>query len=82
MAYESFQVRDWIWATAEAEDHTQFKDFLCGFRLFVCLPAAYKCSQAMGRIGDAAAGLYHSHGNTRPKLHLWLMLQLVATLDP
>ena len=39
-------------------------------------------SQARGRIGAVAAGLRHSHGNTRSEPHLRLMQQLVETPDP
>ena len=39
-------------------------------------------SQARGPIGAAAAGLHHSHSNTRSKPHLRPTPQLTATLDP
>ena len=45
-------------------------------------PSAYGSSQARGWIGAAAAGLCHSHNNTRSELHLWPVLQLVAMPDP
>ena len=45
-------------------------------------PKVYGGSQARGRIGAAAAGLCQSHSNTRSKLHLRPMPQLMATLDP
>ena len=35
-----------------------------------------------GLIRAAAAGLHHSHGKAGSKPHLWLMLQLLATLKP
>ena len=48
--------------------------FFFFFFLFFCLfrdtPAVYGGSQARGRIGAAAAGLCHSHSNTRSKPHL------------
>ena len=37
--------------------------FVCWF--FRAVPAAYGGSQAQGRIGAGAAGLYHSHGQQR-----------------
>ena len=40
---------------------------------------AYGGSQARGLIGAIAAGLYHSHSNTRSELHLQLTPQLTAT---
>ena len=33
---------------------------------------AYGSSQARHWIGATAAGLHHSHNNTRPEMHLWL----------
>jgi len=38
--------------------------FFC-FLLFRAAPMAYGSSQARGLIGAAAAGLHHSHSNTR-----------------
>ena len=37
---------------------------------FTATPAAYGGSQARGLIGAIAAGLHHSHSNTRSELHL------------
>ena len=48
----------------------------------MALPAAYGISQAKSPIGTAPAGLHHSHNNDGSKLHLQLMLQHVAMLDP
>ena len=45
-------------------------------------PAAYGSSQARGPIGAAAAGLHHSHSNTRSELCLRPTPQVTATLDP
>ena len=46
-------------------------------------PVAYGGSQARGQIGAAAAGLRHSHSNTRSEQCLWPPTpQLTATLDP
>ena len=52
------------------------------FLLFRAAPVAYGDSQARGQIGAVAAGLHHSHSNTRPKPHLRPTPQLTATLDP
>ena len=38
--------------------------------LFRATPSAYGGSQARGRIGATAAGLYHSHSNTGSKPRL------------
>ena len=40
------------------------------FLLFRATPAVYGSSQARGRIGAAAANLYHSHSNAGSKPHL------------
>ena len=56
--------------------------FLFSIFLFTAAPAAFGSSQARGRIRTAAAGLYHSHSNTRSELHLQLMPLLAARLDP
>ena len=53
--------------------------FLAFFR---AAPAAYGGSQARGRIGTAAAGLYHSQSNERSEVCLPPTPQLMATLDP
>ena len=42
---------------------------------------AFGTSQARGQIKVAAAGLHHSHSNTKSKPHLQPILQLTATLD-
>ena len=52
---------------------------LCPFR---ATHSAYGGSQARGLIGAVAAGLHHSHSNTRSKLHLRPTPQLTATPDP
>ena len=52
------------------------------FLLFRATAMAYGNFQASNRIGAAAAGLHHSHGNVGSELHLWPTLQLVAMLDP
>ena len=44
--------------------------FVCLFvLLFRAAPIAYGVSQARGQIGATAAGLCHSHSNTRTELH-------------
>ena len=45
-------------------------------------PVANGGSQARGPVGAAAAGLYHSHSNTRSEPHLPPTPQLMATSDP
>ena len=52
--------------------------YLCLFRAILM---AHGGSQARGQIGAVAAGLHHSHSNTRFKLCLWPTLQLMAMLD-
>ena len=44
--------------------------------------AAYGSSQARGRSGATAAGLYHSYSNMGSKSHLRPLPQLTATLNP
>ena len=45
-------------------------------------PAAYGGSQGKGPIKAAAAGLHHSHSNTRSKPYLQPLPQFVVALDP
>ena len=52
------------------------------FLLLMAAPEAYGSSEARGRIGAAAAGLFHSHSNTRPGLHLQPFPQPVTGPDP
>ena len=56
--------------------------FFLVFCLFRAAPTAHGGSQDRGLIGATAAGLYHSHGNTRSEPHLWSTPQLTAMLDP
>ena len=44
--------------------------FLFSFFLFRDEPVVYGSSQARGQIKAVAAGLHHSHSNTRSELHL------------
>ena len=58
--------------------------FFCLF-VFCCFraePSAYVGSQAGGLISPAAAGLHHSHSNTRSKLSLQPTPQLRAMPGP
>ena len=58
---------------------------LCFFFFFSfsrAAPAAYGGSQARGWIGAIAAGLHHSHSNTRSEPHLQPTPQHTATPDP
>ena len=50
--------------------YTHSNSIFLSFFLFMAAPAAYGSSQARGQIGTAAAGLYHSHGNTGSQVHL------------
>ena len=50
--------------------------------LFRAATVAYGSSQARGRIWAVAAGLCHSHSNTKSKLCLRSTPWLMATLDP
>ena len=51
------------------------------FFLFRATPTAHGNFQARGRIGPAAASLYHSHSNARSEPHLRPTLQLTETPD-
>ena len=46
------------------------------------IPSAYGGSQTSGQIGAVAAGLHHSHNNTRTEPRLPPTPQLMATPDP
>ena len=52
------------------------------FCLFRATPAAYGGSQARGRVEAIAAGLCHSHSNSRSELRLRPTPQLMAIQDP
>ena len=55
---------------------------LLGFQLiFTAVLVAYGSSPARGQIGATAAGLHHSHGNTRSKPHLQPTPQLAEMPD-
>ena len=54
----------------------------CLFAFFRAAPVAYGDSQARGLIGAVAAGLHHSHSNTRSEPHLQPTPLLKATPDP
>ena len=43
---------------------------IINFFLLMAVPVAYGSSQARDQIRAAAAGLHHSHGNTRHELHM------------
>ena len=45
-------------------------------------PEAHGGSQAKGPVGAVAAGLCHSHSNTRAELHLQTTPQLMEMQDP
>ena len=57
--------------------------YLTFFGLFRAAHMAYGGSQVGSQIGAVAAGLYHSHSNTRSMPpSVTYIPQLVATLDP
>ena len=56
--------------------------FCCCCCVFRAAPAAYGVSQARGLFGAAAAGLHHSHSNTRPEPRLQPTPQFTATPNP
>ena len=56
--------------------------FFFFFCLFSATPEAYGGSQARDQIGAVAAGLCHSHSNTRSKLCLQPTPQLMVMLNP
>ena len=49
---------------------------------FRATPVAYGSSQARGQIRAIATSLFHSHSNSRSKLHLQPTPRLVTTPDP
>ena len=51
------------------------------FCLFRAAPAAYGSSQARGQFGAVAAGLRHSHSNTRSKPCLWIINSVSEARD-
>ena len=60
-------------------DSPQIFSFFFFFFSFRATLEAHGSSQAKSWIGTAAAGLYHSHSNTRSKLCLQPTPQLIAT---
>ena len=58
------------------------KIFFCLFVFSRAAPRAHGGSQAKGPIGAVAAGLCHSHSNSRPKPRLQTTPQLTAMPDP
>ena len=57
--------------------------FFFFFVFFRASPEAYESSLVRGRIGAvAAAGLYHSHSNTRSELTMQTTPQLMSTPYP
>ena len=56
-------------ATLAVKRHLFLSLFLSFVLLFRAAPAAYGSSQSRGQIGAAAAGLHHSHSNSRSLTH-------------
>ena len=56
--------------------------YFCLFAISWAAPAAYRGSQARGRIGAIAASLHQSHSITGSQPRLQPTPQLTATLDP
>ena len=48
----------------------------------MAIPVAYGSSQSRGRIGAAAAVLWHNYNNAGSRPYLRPKLQLAGTLDP
>ena len=76
---QNTRIYSFSWSGTNAKLFYLFFFFLIFFR---ATPEGYVNSQARGPIRAAAAGLYHSHSNTRSELCLRPTLQLKATLDP
>ena len=64
------------------EEMDKFLEKYSFFGLFRVAPLAYGGSQARGLIGAVAAGLHHSHSNTRSKPRLRPTPLLTAMPDP
>ena len=62
--------------------NVKLQSLLGFFLLFRATYAAYGSSQARGRIGTTAAGLYHSHSSLGSEPHQRPTPQLTAMLDP
>ena len=65
----------------EVNNNSHFILF-CLFAISWATPAAYRGSQARGRMGAVTAGLHQSHSNARSELHLQPTPQLTAMPDP
>ena len=80
MKVENLEIRRWV-QTAKWRNGF-FSLIQIFFFFFIATLVAYGNSPARGQIAAAAAGLCHSHSNTRPKPHLWPKPHLAATPDP
>ena len=69
-----------IWFKMKTKNILLF--FFFFFFFFRAAPMACGGSQARGWIKAVAAGLHHSHSNTRSEPCLWTTPQLLAMLDP
>jgi len=72
-AFDKFNSRD---------KNSFFFFFFCLFAISWAALTAYGGSQARGRIGAVAAGLYQSHSNARSEPRLRPTPQLTATPNP
>ena len=71
-----------MWNQGFHSYHLFFFSFFFFFFWEGVAPVAYGASQARGQIGAVAAGLSHSHSNTRSEPCLQLTPQLTAMWDP
>ena len=73
----------WIWGCRTTDKNNWlYIIFFLSFCLFRATPTAYRSSQARGLIRAIAAGLHHTHTNTRSEPCLQPTPQLMATPDP
>ena len=66
----------------DIETTKTFRQCFSFFLFFRATSVSYGSSQAKGQTGGTAAGLHHSHSNTRSEPHLQPTPPLTETLDP
>ena len=78
-----------MYSIMSPENSEHFLFVFCGFLfcfcfcfVFIATVVAYGSSWARGQGRAVAAGLHHSHGNSRSEPHLWTTPQLAAMPDP